>query len=100
MSINIYQLLVIWSVSNCQKFYFLVDIANLNIRKFNYSHLVVANDLFDYLPALMIAVSFICWNIIMVQSCMFPVFWQLNLICILLFIDINLTFMLGIYNYL
>ena len=29
------------------KVYILVDIANLNIRNFNYSHLVVANDLFD-----------------------------------------------------
>ena len=32
----------------------------INFRKFNYSHLVVANDLFDYLPALMIVVRFIC----------------------------------------
>ena len=44
-------LLVNLSHFHLSKVYFLVDIANLNFRKFNYSHLVVANDLFDYLSA-------------------------------------------------
>ena len=95
MSIYIYQL--VWSFLTVKNIIFWWH-WQINFSKFNYSHLVVANDLFDYLPALMIVVGFYCWIFIMAQS-WFLVFWQLNLISILLFIDVNLTFMLGIYMY-